>query len=160
MRCEGDRLELGRKRPSETVDESDHGEARRGARIRAVRAQAGLHCAQEQAQRSTLKFGVALARERALGRYQPRRPSQSVLYSCFQQHLETWLAHCHEGDDHAGPVRRMWSGSSRRYLECGIPVHGLARARRGQWVLVVPTAASAQAMISIAIALQENDDQP
>jgi hypothetical protein len=30
MRCEGDRLELGRKRPSETVVESDRGERAAG----------------------------------------------------------------------------------------------------------------------------------
>ena len=36
--------------------------------------------------------------------YQPRRPNQSVLYRCIQEHLETWLAHRREGPDDAGPV--------------------------------------------------------
>ena len=31
------------------------------------------------------------AGESAAARYRPRRPSESVLYRCFQQHLETWL---------------------------------------------------------------------
>ncbi len=37
--------------------------------------------------------------ESPAARYRPRRPSQSVLYRCVQQHLETWLAHCREGYD-------------------------------------------------------------
>ena len=41
--------------------------------------------------------GACQARERAPGRYQPRRPSESVLYRCIQQHLETWLAQCRDG---------------------------------------------------------------
>ena len=47
------------ERRAEAVDEGDRAEASRGARTRAVRAQAGLHGAQEQAQSSTLKCGVA-----------------------------------------------------------------------------------------------------
>ena len=43
------------------------------------------------------------AGDSATARYRPRRPSQSVLYRCVQQHLETWLDHCHEGHDD-GPV--------------------------------------------------------
>ena len=32
--------------------------------------------------------GACRARERAPRRYQPRRPSQSALYRCVQEHLE------------------------------------------------------------------------
>ena len=46
--------------------------------------------------------GACRAREGAPGQYQPRRPSQSVLYRCVQQHLGTWLAHSREGHDDEG----------------------------------------------------------
>jgi len=74
----------------------------------------------------------ACRRERALGRYQPRRPSGSVLYRCVQEHFETWLAHCHEGHYDAGPVPAHVEREFRRYLEWGILAHGFARARCGQ----------------------------
>jgi hypothetical protein len=60
-------------------------------------------------------------RESAPARYRPRRPNQSVLYRCVQEHLETWLAQCRDGhDDDDGPVppyverefRRYWSAAS------------------------------------------------
>jgi hypothetical protein len=54
------KMEVGIERRAEAVDEGDRAEAGRRARTRAVRAQAGLHGAQEEAQSSTLKFGVAL----------------------------------------------------------------------------------------------------
>jgi len=41
--------------------------------------------------------GARQARKRAPGRYPPRRPSESVLYRCVQEHLETWLAQCRDG---------------------------------------------------------------
>jgi hypothetical protein len=40
-----------------------------------------------------------MARERAPGRFQPRRPSETVLYRCVQEHLETWLAKIRDGHD-------------------------------------------------------------
>jgi hypothetical protein len=43
-----------------------------------------------------------------------------VLYRCVQQHLETRLAHCREGDDDHGPVPEHVEREFRRYLECGI----------------------------------------
>ena len=46
----------------------------------------------------------ACRRERAPGRYTPRRPSQSVLYRCVQEHLATWLAQFRDDHDDAGPV--------------------------------------------------------
>ena len=48
--------------------------------------------------------GACQARQRAAGRYQRRRPNQSVLYRCIQEHLETWLAHRREGRDDDGPA--------------------------------------------------------
>jgi hypothetical protein len=71
------------------------------------------------------------ARESAAARYRPRRPSESVLYRCVQEHFETWLAHCHEGHDDAGPVPPYVEREFRRYLGCGILAHGFARARCG-----------------------------
>ena len=65
-------------------------------------------------------------------RYRPRRPSQSVLYRCVQEHFETWLAHCHEGHDDAGPVPAYVELEFRRCLECGILAYGFARARCGR----------------------------
>ena len=47
------------ERRAEAVDEGDRAEASRGAGAWTVRAQAGLHGAQEEARRSTMKFGVA-----------------------------------------------------------------------------------------------------
>jgi hypothetical protein len=76
--------------------------------------------------------GACRARERAPGRYAPRRPSQSVLYRCVQEHLATWLAQCRDGHHDAGPVPAYVEREFRRYLECGILAHGFARARCGQ----------------------------
>ena len=72
------------------------------------------------------------ARERTPGRYQPRRPSESVLYRCVQQHLETWLAQCREGHDDDAPVPPYVEREFRRYLDCGILARGFARARCAQ----------------------------
>jgi hypothetical protein len=38
--------------------------------------------------------GACRARERAPRRCRPRRPNQSVLHRCVQEHFETWLARC------------------------------------------------------------------
>ena len=72
------------------------------------------------------------AGESAAARYRPRRPSQSVLYRCVQQHLETWLAQCREGHDDDAPVPPYVEREFRRYLDCGILARGFARARCGQ----------------------------
>ena len=66
------------------------------------------------------------------GQYQPRRPSQSVLYRCVQQHLETSLAHSREGHYDDGPVPAHVERAFCRYVECGILAHGFARARYGK----------------------------
>jgi hypothetical protein len=78
--------------------------------------------------------GACRAGERAPGRYQPRRPSASVLYRCVQVHLETWLTHCRARHDDTGPVPAFVEREFRRYLECEILAHGFARARCGQTV--------------------------
>jgi hypothetical protein len=59
--------------------------------------------------------GACRARERAPGRYQPRRPRQSVLYRCVREHLETWLAQCRDGHYDAGPVPAYVEREFRRY---------------------------------------------
>jgi hypothetical protein len=69
------------------------------------------------------------ATDSAPTRYRPRRPSQSVLYRCVQQHLETWLAQCRDGHDNDGSVPPYVEREFRRYLDCGILAHGFARAR-------------------------------
>jgi len=72
------------------------------------------------------------AAESAPARYRPRRPSQSVLYRCVQEHLETWLAQCRDSHDDEWSVPEYVEREFRRYLECGILAHGFARARCGQ----------------------------
>ena len=85
--------------------------------------------------------GACRARERAPRRYQPRRPSQSVLYRCVQEHLETWLAQCRDRDYDAGPVPACVERGFRRYLQCGIlptalPARGAGSAAgRPMWLL-------------------------
>ncbi len=61
-------------------------------------------------------------RASAPARYRPRRPSQSALYRCVQQHLETWLARCREDHDDAGSVPEYVEREFRRYLDCGVSV--------------------------------------
>jgi len=72
------------------------------------------------------------ARESAAARYRPRRPSESVLYRCVQQHLETWLVQCRDGHDDEWSVPEHVEREFRRYLDCGILAHGFARARCGR----------------------------
>ncbi len=73
--------------------------------------------------------GTCRAGECAPGRYQPRRPGQSALYRCVQDHFAIWLAHSCGGHDDAGPVPTYVERESRCYLKCGILAHGFARAR-------------------------------
>ena len=72
------------------------------------------------------------AGESAPTRYRPRRPSQSVLYRCVQEHLETWLAQCRDSHDDEWSVPEYVEREFRRYLDCGILARGFARARCGQ----------------------------
>ena len=65
--------------------------------------------------------------------YNPRHPERSLLYETIAEHFETWLDMASagqfdgQGDRHTPKpyVRQAF----RRYLECGIFVHGFARAR-------------------------------
>jgi len=91
--------------------------------------------------------GACQARERAPGRYQPRRPSESVLYRCIQQHLETWLAQCRDGTMTRGRCRRMWSGSSAVTWN----------AASSPAVLPAPTATGAATLASVPA--QKYDDK-
>jgi hypothetical protein len=60
------------------------------------------------------------AGESAPTRYRPRRPSQSVLYRCVQEHLETWLAQCRDSHDDEWSVPEYVEREFRRYRDCGI----------------------------------------
>ena len=68
------------------------------------------------------------AGDSAAARYRPRRPSQSVLYRCVQQHFETWLAQCRDGHDDEWSVPEYVEREFRRYLDCGILARGFTRA--------------------------------
>jgi hypothetical protein len=65
--------------------------------------------------------------------YQRRHPEQSLLYRTVDEHFETWLALASsgqfdgQGDMHTTPA--YVEQAFRKYLECGIFAHGLARAR-------------------------------
>ena len=64
--------------------------------------------------------------------YNPRHPERTLLYQTVAEHFETWLELASAGQfdgqgDHRTPkpyVRQTF----RKYLECGIFVHGFARA--------------------------------
>ena len=49
-----------------------------------------------------------------------------LLYGIVQEHLESFLAHAHESSGRRLPT--YVEDEFRRYLECGIPAHGFARA--------------------------------
>jgi len=72
------------------------------------------------------------ARGSAPARYRPHRLSESVLYRCAQEHLETWLAQCRDGHDDEWSVPEHVERGFRRYLDCGNLTHGFARARCGE----------------------------
>src|SRR4029450_4885505 len=62
----------------------------------------------------------------AVATYAPRDPSQTVLYTVIAEHLETFLASCHDDPDGAGLpayVQREFYD----YLQCGILAHGFLR---------------------------------
>ena len=66
-------------------------------------------------------------------RYNPRHPEHTLLYRTVAQHFETWLELASAGQfdgqgDHHTP-RACVRQAFRKYLECGIFAHGLARAR-------------------------------
>ena len=61
--------------------------------------------------------------------YRRRQPERSAAYQVIQGHLEPWLAGCRQADEEGSPVAAYIEQDFRRYLECGILAHGLARAR-------------------------------
>ena len=65
----------------------------------------------------------------------PRHPERTLLYQTIAEHFETWLELASAGQfdgqgDHHTP-RAFVRQAFRKYLECGIFAHGLARARCG-----------------------------
>ena len=62
----------------------------------------------------------------AIATYTPRDPSQTVLYHVIAEHLETFLASCHDDPEATGfpaYVEREFYD----YLRCGILAHGFLR---------------------------------
>jgi len=73
---------------------------------------------------SLLSVGARMAP--AVATYAPRTPSGTVLYHVIAEHLETFLASCHDG-----PEATSFSAYVERelydYLRCGILAHGFLR---------------------------------
>jgi hypothetical protein len=61
--------------------------------------------------------------------YRPRRPERTLLHRLVREHLETYLSLARQGDSEIGPVPGYVEGAFRKYLECGVPLYGFARAR-------------------------------
>ena len=60
--------------------------------------------------------------------YRPRRPADTPRYRVVQNHLETFLALCHDdGEEERVTPHAEWE--LRRFLECGILAYGFDRAR-------------------------------
>lgn len=59
--------------------------------------------------------------------YRRRQPERTLLYRKVLTHLATWLALQEDGAGACAPA--VTEREFRRYLECGILVHGFARAR-------------------------------
>jgi hypothetical protein len=51
-----------------------------------------------------------------------------VLYRCVQEHFESWLAQCRNGDDDEWSVPEYVEREFRRYLDCGMPMASPAPA--------------------------------
>src|SRR5215468_9760767 len=62
----------------------------------------------------------------AVAPYAPRDPSQTVLYHVIAEHLETFLASCHDDPDGAG-LPAYVEREFYDYLRCGILAHGFLR---------------------------------
>ena len=60
----------------------------------------------------------------AVATYTPRDPSQTVLYTVIAEHLETFLASCHDDPDGSG-LPAYVEREFYDYLRCGILAHGL-----------------------------------
>ena len=61
--------------------------------------------------------------------YRRRRPETTTLHRIVREHLETYLALANEADPMGEGVPDHVEKEFRSYLECGILVHGFARAR-------------------------------
>ena len=61
--------------------------------------------------------------------YRPRRPERALLHRLVREHLETYLSLARQGHEEIDPVPGYVEGAFRKYLECGIPSYGFARAR-------------------------------
>jgi len=61
--------------------------------------------------------------------YRPRRPERTLLHRLVREHLETFLALAHKGQAEIEPVPPYIEMVFRKYLECGVPSYGVARAR-------------------------------
>jgi hypothetical protein len=59
----------------------------------------------------------------AVATYAPRDPSQTVLYHVIAEHLETFLASCHD-DPEATGLPAYVEREFYDYLRCGILAHG------------------------------------
>ena len=57
--------------------------------------------------------------------YQPRRPTETVLYGAVRETLETFLAHARE--TYTGPLPRYVEREFRGYMRCGVFAHGFTR---------------------------------
>src|ERR671924_1303444 len=73
---------------------------------------------------SLLAVGARMAP--AIATYTPRDPSQTVLYTVIAEHLETFLASCHDDPDAAG-LPAYVEREFYDYLRCGILAHGFLR---------------------------------
>src|SRR5262247_3649676 len=62
----------------------------------------------------------------AVATYAPRDPSQTVLYTVIAEHLETFLASCHD-DPEATGLPAYVQREFYDYLRCGILAHGFLR---------------------------------
>lgn len=60
--------------------------------------------------------------------YKPRRPQDTPLYLLVPEHLETFLADSREACLDDDPIPEYVERTFRKYLECGIPSFGVARA--------------------------------
>jgi hypothetical protein len=73
---------------------------------------------------SLLAVGAGMAP--AVATYAPRDPSQTVLYHVIAEHLETFLASCHD-DPEAPGLPAYVEREFYDYLRCGILAHGFLR---------------------------------
>ena len=62
----------------------------------------------------------------AVATYVPQDPSQTVLYHVIAEHLETFLASCHDDPDGSG-LPAYVEREFYDYLRCGILAHGFLR---------------------------------